>query len=242
MARKGTGNGGQSIILRREEAAAHGHHGDAWKVAYADFVTVMMAFFLLMWLLNATTEAQRKGLADYFSPRNAISRGFSGTGQPFGGRTPHDQGNPTSNLGAAEVLAGHADPVPDLQQMTEAPSTGAIAGGWRIHSRRRHGRCARRAAGATSHELRAGAFRRRPRWRRASSARSGSWRPCRHRRRSRPHRARTRHTGTGRHGTGLHRATQGRRSGTGASGLREGGAVDPRCPARRSIARRPRRN
>lgn len=45
-----------------------GHHGGAWKVAYADFVTAMMAFFLLMWLLGATNEKQRKALADYFAP------------------------------------------------------------------------------------------------------------------------------------------------------------------------------
>ncbi|MCJ7420371.1 flagellar motor protein MotB [Sphingomicrobium astaxanthinifaciens] len=45
-----------------------GHHGGAWKVAYADFVTAMMAFFLMLWLLGATTEDQRKGLADYFTP------------------------------------------------------------------------------------------------------------------------------------------------------------------------------
>lgn len=45
-----------------------GHHGGAWKVAYADFVTAMMAFFLLLWLLGSTTEAQRKGIADYFTP------------------------------------------------------------------------------------------------------------------------------------------------------------------------------
>ena len=58
------------IIVRRKKiyATDAGHHGGAWKVAYADFVTAMMAFFLLMWLLNATTEEQRKGLADYFSP------------------------------------------------------------------------------------------------------------------------------------------------------------------------------
>ena len=57
------------IIIKRVKAAAEdGHHGGAWKVAYADFVTAMMAFFLLMWLLNATTEEQRKGLADYFDP------------------------------------------------------------------------------------------------------------------------------------------------------------------------------
>ena len=69
-----------------------GSHGGAWKVAYADFVTAMMAFFLLMWLLNATTEDQRKGLADYFSPNNLLSHNSSGTGQPFGGHTAFDKG------------------------------------------------------------------------------------------------------------------------------------------------------
>ena len=65
----GKGLNGSSIIIKRVEAAAEGgHHGGAWKVAYADFVTAMMAFFLLMWLLGATTEDQRKGLADYFTP------------------------------------------------------------------------------------------------------------------------------------------------------------------------------
>ena len=61
------------IIKRRRVVAGGGHHGGAWKVAYADFVTAMMAFFLLMWLLNATTEEQRKGLADYFDPSVPIS-------------------------------------------------------------------------------------------------------------------------------------------------------------------------
>ena len=57
------------IIVKKIIAAPHGgHHGGAWKVAYADFVTAMMAFFLLMWLLGATTEKQRKALADYFAP------------------------------------------------------------------------------------------------------------------------------------------------------------------------------
>jgi chemotaxis protein MotB len=60
----------QPVIIVKKKGKGHGsHHGGAWKVAYADFVTAMMAFFLLMWLLNATTEEQRKGLADYFSNR-----------------------------------------------------------------------------------------------------------------------------------------------------------------------------
>jgi len=57
------------IIVKKIVVEGHGgHHGGAWKVAYADFVTAMMAFFLLMWLLGATTEKQRKALADYFTP------------------------------------------------------------------------------------------------------------------------------------------------------------------------------
>jgi chemotaxis protein MotB len=56
------------IIVKKVTIVEGGHHGGAWKVAYADFVTAMMAFFLLMWLLGATTEKQRKALADYFTP------------------------------------------------------------------------------------------------------------------------------------------------------------------------------
>lgn len=62
------------IIRKKKNIIAAGHHGGAWKVAYADFATAMMAFFLLMWLLNATTESQRKGLADYFNPSIPMSR------------------------------------------------------------------------------------------------------------------------------------------------------------------------
>jgi chemotaxis protein MotB len=57
------------VIVKKIIADGHGgHHGGAWKVAYADFVTAMMAFFLLLWLLGATNEKQRKGIADYFAP------------------------------------------------------------------------------------------------------------------------------------------------------------------------------
>lgn len=73
------------IIKRKKVIAGGGHHGGAWKVAYADFVTAMMAFFLLMWLLNATTEKQRKGLADYFSPTIPIHRISGGGDGAFGG-------------------------------------------------------------------------------------------------------------------------------------------------------------
>jgi chemotaxis protein MotB len=56
------------IIVKKVTIIEGGHHGGAWKVAYADFVTAMMAFFLLLWLLGATEEKQRKGIADYFAP------------------------------------------------------------------------------------------------------------------------------------------------------------------------------
>lgn len=73
------------IIKRKKIIAGGGHHGGAWKVAYADFVTAMMAFFMLMWLLNATTEQQRKGIADYFAPTIAINRISGGGDGMFGG-------------------------------------------------------------------------------------------------------------------------------------------------------------
>ena len=65
---KGKNEPVRPIIVKKVTVVAGGHHGGAWKVAYADFVTAMMAFFLLMWLLGATTEKQRKGIADYFTP------------------------------------------------------------------------------------------------------------------------------------------------------------------------------
>jgi chemotaxis protein MotB len=75
------------IIKRKKVVSGGGHHGGAWKVAYADFVTAMMAFFMLMWLLNATTEQQRKGIADYFSPTIPINRVSGGGNGAFGGET-----------------------------------------------------------------------------------------------------------------------------------------------------------
>ncbi len=73
------------IIKKKKVVSGGGHHGGAWKVAYADFVTAMMAFFLLMWLLNATTEKQRKGLADYFSPTIPAVRISGGGDGALGG-------------------------------------------------------------------------------------------------------------------------------------------------------------
>ncbi|MFA5040341.1 MAG: flagellar motor protein MotB [Bdellovibrionales bacterium] len=74
------------IIIKKIKKGGHaGHHGGAWKVAYADFVTAMMSFFLLLWLLNVTTSEQRAGLAEYFSPAGISKNDSSGAGGMFGG-------------------------------------------------------------------------------------------------------------------------------------------------------------
>jgi chemotaxis protein MotB len=70
----------QPIIVKKIKKGGHGHHGGAWKIAYADFVTAMMAFFLLMWLLGSTTEGDKKGIADYFSSPLKIALLSSGSG------------------------------------------------------------------------------------------------------------------------------------------------------------------
>ena len=69
------------IIVKKIKKAAHAHHGGAWKIAYADFVTAMMAFFLLMWLLGSTTQGDLKGISDYFNtPLKVALTGGSGSG------------------------------------------------------------------------------------------------------------------------------------------------------------------
>ncbi|OGB32876.1 MAG: flagellar motor protein MotB [Burkholderiales bacterium RIFCSPLOWO2_12_FULL_61_40] len=71
----------QPIIIKRVKKGGHAAHGGAWKIAYADFVTAMMAFFLLMWLLGSTTEGDKKGISDYFqSPLKVAMQGGSGAG------------------------------------------------------------------------------------------------------------------------------------------------------------------
>jgi len=71
----------QPIVIKRIKKGGHGHHGGAWKIAYADFVTAMMAFFLLMWLLGSTTKGDLKGIADHFStPLQVAMLGGSGSG------------------------------------------------------------------------------------------------------------------------------------------------------------------
>ncbi|MCF6214819.1 MAG: flagellar motor protein MotB [Emcibacter sp.] len=80
------------IIIKRIKKVSGGAHGGAWKVAYADFVTAMMAFFMLLWLLNATTKEQKEGLAEYFTPTTASTSSSSGSDGILGGVSLNSDG------------------------------------------------------------------------------------------------------------------------------------------------------
>jgi chemotaxis protein MotB len=123
------------IIVKKITMVAAGHHGGAWKVAYADFVTAMMAFFLLLWLLGATTEKQRKGIADYFTPTLVKMRQESaGANGLLGGSSitdvdnyPHRAGQtgtkaltiPRDATGGPKEGSGHIQKVQHLQQQLQ---------------------------------------------------------------------------------------------------------------------------
>jgi len=101
-------DGAQPIIVKKVVKGGHGHHGGAWKVAYADFVTAMMAFFLLLWLLNVTTDEQQNGIADYFAPAS-VSQSMSGSGGAMGGQTMVREGARISNAGLPTVVVSVGD-------------------------------------------------------------------------------------------------------------------------------------
>lgn len=105
------------IIIKKVKKSGGGHHGGAWKVAYADFVTAMMAFFLLLWLLNVTTDVQKFGIANYFDPVS-ISKSFSGSGGVLGGKSMIKDGamiSPTTPLGVNLNMPGVAQNKPEFQ-------------------------------------------------------------------------------------------------------------------------------
>lgn len=95
MAKKGkSSEEKQPIIIKKVVKKAGGHHGGAWKVAYADFVTAMMAFFLLMWLLNVASTEQLQAVASYFDPSHPkVSSSTSGAGGVLGGLSMSSQGS-----------------------------------------------------------------------------------------------------------------------------------------------------
>jgi chemotaxis protein MotB len=107
--------GEQPIIIKKiKKGGGAGHHGGAWKVAYADFVTAMMAFFLLMWLINTTSPEQKRGIADYFAPAS-VSQTMSGAGGILAGTA----------LGAdGAKSAGSSDIIEELAPSSDNPNDG----------------------------------------------------------------------------------------------------------------------
>ena len=96
----------QPIIIKKVKKGGHAAHGGAWKIAYADFVTAMMAFFLLLWLLNAVSQEQLEGISNYFAPVS-VAESASGSGGVLGGKT-------IGSEGALDVAAARATVTLDL--------------------------------------------------------------------------------------------------------------------------------
>jgi len=94
--------GRQPIIIKKINKGGHATHGGAWKIAYADFVTAMMAFFLLLWLLNSVTQEQLEGISNYFAPVSA-STSTSGSGDILGGKTITEEGASESSTSRDSV-------------------------------------------------------------------------------------------------------------------------------------------
>ena len=121
--------GDQPIIIKKVKKGGHGgHHGGAWKVAYADFVTAMMAFFLLMWLINTTSPEQKRGIADYFAPAS-VSESTSGSGGILAGTALGDQGvKSDGSMAIVQQLSPEAPPeVEDAGKSSNAGQAGGEA-------------------------------------------------------------------------------------------------------------------
>jgi len=131
--------GQKPIIVKRIKKGGHGHHGGAWKIAYADFVTAMMAFFLLMWLLGSTAKGDMEGIAEFFkTPLKVAMAGGSGSGdsssilqgggqdltrrngQVKKGDTPADKKTYDLKAAKAAVEAAEAERLNKLKQKIEA--------------------------------------------------------------------------------------------------------------------------
>ncbi len=106
MAEKNSKDDKRPIIKKVKKVAGHGHHGGAWKVAYADFVTAMMAFFLLLWLLSTSSKATLEGLAEFFTPTEGI-KDSQGIGFK-GGLAESEDGALRANLSNPGLVAGHS--------------------------------------------------------------------------------------------------------------------------------------
>ena len=135
MAEEGGSSGGSvgagAVFIKRINKIEGGHHGGAWKIAYADFVTAMMAFFLLLWLLNSVTQEQLEGISNYFAPAS-IAPTTSGAGGVAGGQTISAPGSevsarakasPSLDLPPPKTGLGGEDQSPSAEQQSEEEAT-----------------------------------------------------------------------------------------------------------------------
>jgi chemotaxis protein MotB len=117
-----------TVVVRRKKKSAHaGHHGGAWKIAYADFVTAMMAFFLLMWLLGSTSKYDKQGIEDYFNtPLSAVFGGKDGSGAA---RTSviEGGGRDLSSSRPGEATKSQTQPLPKTTERAAASAAAAAA-------------------------------------------------------------------------------------------------------------------
>lgn len=105
------------VVYRKRKGHGHAHHGGAWKVAYADFVTAMMAFFMMLWIIGASNDEQRKGITDYFTPTIIQQKNSGGSNGVLGGRTlSEENGNASKN-----EMAGRRP----INTVTRTPSSDA---------------------------------------------------------------------------------------------------------------------
>src|SRR5580704_4334564 len=108
------------IIKKIKKVSGGGHHGGAWKIAYADFVTAMMAFFLLLWLLTTTPSKTLQGIADYFAPtvglKDQMGIGF------YGGKVPLNEGTNQSDAASkVTIVYGTPNSGPTVREPTKKP-------------------------------------------------------------------------------------------------------------------------
>jgi chemotaxis protein MotB len=136
------------IIVRRHEEEEHAHHSSAWKVAHADFMTAMMAFFLIMWLINVTDDEVRKGISQYFNPIHLSSgstdlKGLnnpdSSAAEKAGKKGPNEPAPPSAPLNPVKLAAGGGVPPEEAPSIKPAAGAGheptAEAGGARAAAR-----------------------------------------------------------------------------------------------------------
>ena len=121
MARGGAKGDQRPIIIKKVKKVAGGHHGGAWKVAYADFVTAMMAFFMLLWLLTVTDKQTLKGVADYFTPSKATMSNSSGSGNILAGTSLQKDG--ANNSGSVAIAQQETPSTKDDTRKNTAKAT-----------------------------------------------------------------------------------------------------------------------